>query len=208
MTETLDENSKLGAKPAPTPPAVWDPVVRLNHWTLAAVVIANGLINKAGGSLHIWLGWVAMCTLAVRLVWGLAGPREARFSSFPPAPRAALAHLRSLLRGHPAEHTSHNPAGALMVYTLWGCIAAMVLTGLVMTRFEDPFTIAAEKAAVAAGDWSVLTDANGGNESVLSKNSERLIKDVHGLAANLIYAKAGISGRAQFAAWFVEDLLD
>ena len=35
----------------------WDPLVRLVHWGVAAVVLANFALTKEGGSVHIALGW-------------------------------------------------------------------------------------------------------------------------------------------------------
>lgn len=168
------------------PPDPWDPLIRLTHWGIALAVIANGLINKPGGTVHVWIGWVVMALLATRLAWGLVGPAEARFSAFPPDPRAAMSHLLDLLRGKPREHASHNPAGALMVYALWACLAAVTITGLVMTNGKSPVTIAQEKAAVAAGDWSVLVTDGEAGEDANAENLGRLARDVHEVAANLM----------------------
>ena len=167
-----------------SPPDPWDPLIRLTHWTVAFAIVGNGLINKAGGTAHIWIGWTVMALLAIRLVWGVLGPTEARFSAFPPDPRAALSHLADLMRGKPKEHASHNPAGALMVYALWGLLTVVSITGLVMTGGASPIRLAEEKAAVAAGDWSVLANAsrNGEYESDLGEFAE----EMHELAANLL----------------------
>ena len=80
------------------PPALWDPVVRVSHWVIAGAVAANALFTKGGGALHVWLGWIGMAFLAIRLVWGLVGPWEARFAAFPPRPIDALSHLNRLAR--------------------------------------------------------------------------------------------------------------
>ena len=138
------------------PPDPWDPLVRLTHWVIAVAVILNQFMLKPGGTAHVTAGWVVMAALGLRLAWGVLGPAEARFSAFPPSPRRALAHLGGLLRGQARDHPSHNPAGGLMVYALWACLAVVVATGLVMTGGRTPMTVARERAAVAAGDWSVL----------------------------------------------------
>lgn len=171
---------------AVSPPDPWDPLVRITHWGIAAAVIANGLINKPGGTAHVWIGWLAMAFLIARLAWGLVGPREARFMAFLPDPRAAISHLLDLLRGRrPREHASHNPAGALMAYALWACLAAVILTGLVMTEGKSPLTIAEQKAAIAAGDWSVLVQSGAAGEDEPREKSE-FAKEVHEVAANLM----------------------
>ncbi|MCQ0987719.1 cytochrome b/b6 domain-containing protein [Jiella marina] len=173
-----------GADMAPVRPRPWDPVVRVTHWTIAAAVIVNGLLIEPGGTVHVWIGWIALGTLALRLVWGVIGPREARFTAFLPDPRAAMSHLFDLVRGRPREYPSHNPAGALMAYTLWACLAVVVATGLIMTDGKSPVTIAEENAAVAAGDWSVLVDEEETGEG--REGGGDVAEEVHEVAANLM----------------------
>lgn len=171
---------------AVSPPDPWDPLIRISHWSVAAAVIFNGLILKPGGTAHIWIGWAVLALLAVRLFWGLIGPAEARFTAFLPNPKAAVGHLLGLLRREqPREYPSHNPAGAMMVYALWGLLAVVVLTGLTMTSFKSPITLAEEKAAVAAGDWSVLVKDGAAEENDDGALSD-IAEEVHEVAANLI----------------------
>ncbi len=171
------------------PPNPWDPLVRVTHWAVAAAVIANGLFNQGGGTLHVWIGWGVMALLIVRLVWGVVGTEAARFSAFPPNPIAAIKHLVALARGSVSDYPSHNPAGALMVYALWASLTMIAVTGLVMTEGKSPVTIAEEKAAVAAGDWSVLvTDT----DSTAQPSNDRWAKEVHEVLANLVLVLAAL----------------
>ncbi|WP_420003675.1 cytochrome b/b6 domain-containing protein [Arenibacterium sp. LLYu02] len=171
----------------PVSPSLWDPLVRLSHWGIALAVLVNGLLSAPGGTLHVWIGWTAMCVLGIRALWGLIGPREARFSAFPPDPRAGIGHLVSLLRREtPKAYPSHNPAGALMVYALWASLTLVSVTGLVMTSGRTPMQVAAENAAVAAGDWSALVSADATGESDSQKAVKRAAEAVHETAANLM----------------------
>ena len=61
---------------------VWDPLVRLFHWSLVASFTVAWITGDEWKSLHIWAGYAAAALIAFRLVWGLAGPRYARFSQF------------------------------------------------------------------------------------------------------------------------------
>ena len=180
----MSAGRQTGTGAAIAPPDPWDPVLRLSHWLIAAAVIINGLISEPGGTLHIWIGWIAMAVLVIRLVWGFIGPREARFNSFLPDPRAAVSHLFSLVRGKPKEYPSHNPAGAIMVYALWACLATVIATGLIMTDAKTPITIAQERAAVEQGDWSILAGDSKGDEA--SGTSGEIVKAIHETAANLM----------------------
>ncbi|MCB2117266.1 MAG: cytochrome b/b6 domain-containing protein [Rhodobacteraceae bacterium] len=175
------------------PPDPWDPLVRISHWAIAAAVIANYLLTKPGGIWHVWIGWAVLALLGIRLIWGIIGTAEARFSAFPPNPRAAVRHLFDLFGGRAREHPSHNPAAAIMVYALWACLATVTATGLVMTGAKSPVTIAEEKAAVAAGDWSVLVKPDGEGENEGDDNERGLGKaagEVHEVAANLMVVLA------------------
>ena len=161
----------------------WDPLLRLAHWGIAGVVLANYAFTKEGGSVHIALGWAGMALLLLRLIWGFVGPHEARFASFPPNPIAALRHLGGLLRGKEPKYPSHNPAGALMAYALWACLAVLMLTGLGMSGLS-PFAQADLEAAVAEGDWSVLVEEDGDAEGESPYGD--VLEEVHEVAANLI----------------------
>jgi cytochrome b len=170
------------------PPDPWDPVVRLTHWAVAAMVIGNRLVTEGGSLAHVWLGWLGMGFLLLRLVWGFVGPAPARFTSFPLRPRAALAHLLDLARGRPREYRSHNPAGAAMAYALWGTLAAIIVSGLLLTSGATPFEIARQKAAVNEGDWSALVsqDSDDEDSGEGGKADREILEEVHEIAANLL----------------------
>jgi cytochrome b len=163
----------------------WDPLLRLAHWGIAVVVIANYAFTKEGGSVHIAFGWAGLAILILRLIWGFVGPMEARFSSFPPNPMAALRHLGRMLRGAAPHYPSHNPAGALMAYALWACLGVITLTGLGMSGLS-PFAQAELEAAVADGDWSVLVEEDGDAEGESESLYGDVLEEVHEVAANLI----------------------
>jgi cytochrome b len=176
-----------------SPPALWDPVVRLTHWGVAFAVLANALVTKGGSLIHVSLGWLVMALLLMRLVWGVLGPVEARFSAFPPAPLAALRHLRQLIAGRVSNYPSHNPAGALMAYAFWAALAVVTVTGLVLTGGATPMQVAAEKAAVASGDWSALIKESEGESSDPEANDLRhTAEEVHEVAANLLLILAAL----------------
>ena len=167
----------------------WDPLVRISHWGIAAAVILNGLILEGGDQAHILVGYAALSLLAVRLVWGLVGTEEARFTAFPPAPGAAIAHIGDILAGRRVRHRSHNPLGALMVYALWATLATVIATGLAMEN--DVFPDTPERhAALAAGlmpgmaetrvDW----DEDAGEHD--DDDAEDVLEEIHETAANLL----------------------
>lgn len=113
--------------------AVWDPLVRLIHWSLALTILLNGAVVEEESTTHEWIGYVALGLVGLRLVWALIGPKPARFSAFPPSPARAVRHLRAMRAGDTTVHLSHNPLGALMVYNIWASVIAIGVTGYMMT---------------------------------------------------------------------------
>jgi cytochrome b len=111
---------------------VWDPLVRMIHWGLALSILLNSTIIEDESALHEWVGYIAAGLVAIRLVWGLVGPRHARFSAFPPNPVTAMRYFASSLKGGKTVHMSHNPLGALMVYNIWITVLALGVTGYMM----------------------------------------------------------------------------
>lgn len=133
MTETVSPTAKGRQSAAPTRIVqVWDPLVRLIHWSVVGAVLLNASVIEEESAAHELIGYVAVALVGLRLVWGLVGTEPARFSAFPPNPVAAIRHLAGLLRGEDRVHLSHNPAGALMAYNLWATVLAMGVTGWMM----------------------------------------------------------------------------
>ncbi|MFN3575657.1 MAG: cytochrome b/b6 domain-containing protein [Tabrizicola sp.] len=181
----------LAGTAAETPPELWDPVVRVTHWGIAASVLMNALLDEGGSLLHVTVGWIVMALLLLRMVWGVLGPVEARFSSFPPNPLAALRHLRQLAAGRVRHYPSHNPVGALMAYAFWVTLALVTATGLVMTGGATPLQVASDQQAVASGDWSALIEeGKGGSEGDDAFGDA--VEEVHDMAANLLLILAAL----------------
>jgi cytochrome b len=116
---------------------VWDPLVRLTHWTIALAIVVNGILIDGDALAHIWIGYSAIGLLALRLLWGLIGPENARFSFFPISLSGASRQIADLKRGEHKTHRSHNPLGALMVYALWTMLLFVSVTGLILE--SEPF---------------------------------------------------------------------
>jgi cytochrome b len=139
--------------------AVWDPLVRLIHWSLALMILLNGAITDAESDLHQWVGYVAIALVGIRLTWALVGPRPARFVTFPPSPMRAWRYVRAVLAGDRTVHLSHNPLGALMVYNLWLTVIALGMTGYMMTTLRFFGIGWVEQAHELAFDWLLFSVA-------------------------------------------------
>ncbi len=51
-------------------PYTWDLFVRVTHWLVAALFLANFFAIEEGSDLHEWVGYVVMGAIILRLGWG------------------------------------------------------------------------------------------------------------------------------------------
>lgn len=112
---------------------VWDPLVRLFHWTLVVAFAANALFTDDESDLHAWVGYLVLGLVVIRLLWGLIGTRHARFSDFLPRPGAIADQLGDIATGRRRVHLGHTPLGALMIFNLLATLLGIALTGHLMT---------------------------------------------------------------------------
>jgi len=117
------------ATPAGRTVRVWDPLVRIGHWTLVAAVAVAWLSHEGPAVLHDNAGYLALAVVALRLLWGFLGPRPARFADFLCGPAATLAYARALAAGREPRFLGHNPLGGWMILALLATVAATGVSG-------------------------------------------------------------------------------
>lgn len=113
---------------------IWDPALRVFHWVLAMLVVTNWCLGHWGPNvmtLHFWLGYTILALLVFRLIWGIVGPRPARFVSFVRGPRAVVRYLGHMFDRRPSLWPGHNPVGALAVVAMLAALFWQVGTGLI-----------------------------------------------------------------------------
>lgn len=127
--------ARRDGKPAPHGRAsVWDVVVRLLHWILAALVAVN-LIRDEGDLAHRWVGYAAVVVVVSRLTWACVSHSHGGLASLRPSVSASLAYLRLLSHGKPPRRLGHDPLGLWMVWLLWTLVLMLGLTGW-MSRLD------------------------------------------------------------------------
>lgn len=110
--------------------SVWDPVVRSLHWGLVAAVAIALATGDEMSLLHRWAGYVVLALVGLRSLWGLIGPRYARFTQFIHPPAAVMLHVREAIAGTARRHLGHNPAGGAMAAALMTTLLVLVSTGI------------------------------------------------------------------------------
>ncbi|MBK1717252.1 cytochrome b/b6 domain-containing protein [Thiocystis violacea] len=165
---TTDPANRLDT-PLVTPVYVWDPLVRLFHWSLAAGFFTAFLVEDNLLDVHVWAGYLVLALIAVRLVWGVVGTPYARFDDFVRGPRQVGAYLKSMLTGHAPRYLGHNPAGGIMVVVVLLAVTTTGVSGLMLYGAQ-------EFAGPLAGSMSTVSNATAHD-----------LEAVHAFLANLTF---------------------
>ena len=112
---------------------VWDPLLRIFHWSLVTLFAANALFDDPEFPLHRWVGYTIGGLILLRLIWGFTGPRSARFSSFFPTRAGLIRQITDMATGCRRMHLMHTPLGALMIFNLLLTLCGIIATGVMMT---------------------------------------------------------------------------
>ena len=146
---------------------VWDPLVRVFHWTLVLSFAIAWISADEFDTLHFWAGYTIAALVAFRIVWGVIGTRHARFSDFVYRLSTIKSYLIDLAALRPKHYVGHNPAGGLMVIVLLLSLGLLTFTGMA--------SVAPDGIGPLAGTWI---------ESI----SGHWMEDVHEAVANLVLA--------------------
>lgn len=130
---TANGTTAAGPEIRPAKVRVWDPVVRIFHWTVVFGCVLDLFVLEEGGAAHNVVGYVIAGALVIRLFWGFVGSKHARFSDFVPSPGRLKRYLRALAAGRGERYIGHNPAGAVMIIVLMALLAAISVTGWMLT---------------------------------------------------------------------------
>ncbi len=110
---------------------IWDLPLRIFHWSFAFTILASWYTAEKKEDyieLHIQLGFVALALLIFRILWGIVGPKHARFSQFIPSPKTLSTYLSAPKNN--ITTPGHNPLGALMVILMIVLVSTQAISGL------------------------------------------------------------------------------
>jgi cytochrome b len=110
---------------------VWDLPIRLFHWLLVTLLLVSVVTQYMGGNAMEWhfrAGYAVLTLIVFRILWGLIGPRYARFSSFFPA--RIFTYLRYARESSDEKFPGHTPLGSLSVVALLCVVLAQAVSGL------------------------------------------------------------------------------
>jgi cytochrome b len=145
---------------------VWDPLVRIFHWTLVAAFFTAYFSEDDFLNLHTYAGYSVVGLVFVRIIWGFIGTSYARFGSFVSRPRVAWQYLKDTLARRAQRYLGHNPAGGAMI--------VLLLSSLLLTTFSGIAVYGATESAGPLGTWL----------GTAGEYWEAILKEVHEFFAN------------------------
>lgn len=86
--------------------------------------------------LHLWCGYLLFIGLMARLVWGIVGPRHARWSDLW-RPMDWLEAVRSRRFFSPPKALGHHPLASLAYLAFYGMAWGMAVTGLALAAIDQ-----------------------------------------------------------------------
>lgn len=124
---------------------VWDPWVRIFHWSLAVSVIfmlVTGWFGLESSQLfrcfHNDVGQIIAALVLFRILWGLFGSSNARLIVLFQNPVAALQHVRDLLFKRTApQQRGHNAAGSLAVLAMLALLGFQAASGYLISDTDN-----------------------------------------------------------------------
>lgn len=128
-----DSMQEAGGVSPPATVKVWDPLIRVFHWSLVLLFAVAFLTGDEIEWMHLWAGYTIAALVAFRIIWGFIGSRHARFSDFVKGPSTVLQYLKQSTRLEAPRYVGHNPAGGAMIVLLIIMLVGLSITGHLMT---------------------------------------------------------------------------
>jgi len=145
---------------------VWDPLVRIFHWSLVLAFFTAYLTEDDFLTLHTYAGYTVLGLILFRIIWGIIGSRHARFSNFVTSPGLAWQYVKDTLQLNAKRYLGHNPAAGAMI--------VLLLVSLLLTTLTGIATYGAVESAGPLGNWL-------GN---IGEHGEDLLEEFHEFFAN------------------------
>lgn len=163
---------------------VWDPFVRVFHWSLVAGVISQLATAEDLKSVHAKVGYIIAALLVFRVLWGLVGSRHARFTDFIYPPADILNYLKGLIQRRPKHYVGHNPAGGAMVCMLLFVLALTCLAGLKTLGAEGKGPLVQHSDHVMPRAWADDHPLRDDDDAFHHDDSASSAADTHSRAGN------------------------
>jgi cytochrome b len=175
--------------------SVWDPIVRIGHWTLVLAFFTAYFTEDDLLTAHVWAGYVVGAVIGFRLFWGFVGSKHARFSDFVRSPKTLWQYVRNLGKRHDKRYIGHNPLGGAMIVALLLSLSVTVYTGLALYAVEENSGPLAPWFGPQTGPSSPAIRSRGGDrEESLNEEDprEEFWEELHEFFANFTLLLVGL----------------
>lgn len=116
---------------------VWDPFVRIFHWTLVLSFFISYFTEEDFLVIHSFAGYTVLALLLLRIIWGLIGTRYARFSDFTYSLQTIKEFIKDTFYLRAKRYLGHNPAGGAMILLMSISLLVTTLTGIAVYGIEE-----------------------------------------------------------------------
>ena len=174
---------------------VWDPFIRIFHWSLVAGFAIAYFSGEEEGVLHAYSGYAVGILISLRLLWGFVGSKYARFSQFLYSPGEVIQYLKGLRSRKPDHYLGHNPAGSWMIFALLISLVMTTVSGLQVYGIEGhgPLAEVQSGAPSIAADIRFIRDARADDDDADEEHgmnheeneAEEEWEEIHEFFANL-----------------------
>lgn len=143
---------------------VWDPFVRIFHWSLVFFFFLAYITEDDWINIHSYAGYTVISLITFRIIWGFFGTYYARFNQFVTSFGSVKTYLKQIFSGNAKHYVGHNPAGGIMIIILLISLFLITFTGMSVFATE--------------GHGPLAT-------TFISQWSEDILEEAHELFANL-----------------------
>jgi len=168
---------------------VWDPLVRIFHWSLVLAFTVAYLSGEEESEVHIYAGYIILGLLVFRLIWGFIGSQHARFSDFIFSPKTIIDYLKTMATGGAKRYLGHNPAGGAMILALLLGLVATTYSGLKVYAIEE----GAGPLAYQTSEINIIRSAHADDDEYEryeehegDEDGEDFWEDIHEASANFV----------------------
>jgi cytochrome b len=175
---------------------VWDPLVRIGHWTLVTAFFVAYFTEEDLLTQHVWAGYTVAVVVIFRVLWGLVGTEFARFRNFVRGPVETVRYLADIAHNRARRFIGHNPAGGAMIVAMLASLAVTTYSGLEIYAIEEnagPLAAIADVDVPGSTDLALVSAARADDDSDSDsdrddgehEDAEEFWEELHEVSANL-----------------------
>lgn len=179
MTETPAREASSPRQGYKAKLRVWDPLIRVFHWSLVAIFIVAYLSAEEISTVHEIAGYVVAGLIAFRLIWGFVGSKYARFAQFVRGPSQTIGYIGDVVRGKEHRYLGHNPAGAATTVALLLTLSGTAFTGWLLED-EGRIAMLPELPQIISPAYA------DGDDEGYGRGGSEAVKETHEVLANLM----------------------